>query len=128
MYVQLRCVLVHISKLNVKKYTMHPFHSYNILAIDIEIAKDDMRKTWEIVRKFARRWLDKVRRRLNAPKDLLHESVWLGNSKGVLDDTLKDLKELSGYDGVFERWDILIRGGHHSMQKEVTTNMSMRIV
>ncbi|XP_035703574.1 uncharacterized protein LOC118434365 [Folsomia candida] len=118
MYVQLRCVLVHISKLNVKKYTMHPFHSYNILAIDIEIAKDDMRKTWEIVRKFARRWLDKVRRRLNAPKDLLHESVWLGNSKGVLDDTLKDLKELSGYDGVFERWDILIRGGHHSMQKE----------
>jgi hypothetical protein len=43
------------------------------------------------------RWLEKVRRRLNAPKDLLHESVWIGKSKGILDDTLKYLKELSGY-------------------------------
>lgn len=34
------------------------------------MAKEITRKKWEIVRKFAMRWLDKVRRRLNAPKDL----------------------------------------------------------
>lgn len=51
----------------------------------------------ESVRKFAMRWLDKVRKQLNAPKDLQHESVWIGKSKGVLDETLRYLKELSGY-------------------------------
>jgi len=55
------------------------------------------RRVWEIVRKYARRWLDKVRRRLRAPKDLQHESVWIGKSKGVLDDMMKYLKEISGY-------------------------------
>lgn len=58
-------------------------------AARIAKAKELKAKKWEIVRKFAMRWLEKVRRRLNAPKDLLHESVWIGNSKSVLDDTLR---------------------------------------
>jgi len=64
----------------------------------IKKAKEIEEKKWAIVRKFAMRWLEKVRRRMNAPKDLLHESVWIGKSKGVLDDTLKYLKEISGYE------------------------------
>ncbi|OXA59280.1 uncharacterized protein LOC118434358 [Folsomia candida] len=83
---------------NASKRQRRVEHDRAMLPARIEMAKEITRKKWEIVRKFAMRWLDKVRRRLNAPKDLNHESVWIGKSKGVLDDTLKYLKELSGYE------------------------------
>jgi len=35
---------------------------------------------------------------LNAPKDVKHEGCWFGQSKGVLDDTLKYLRAESGYE------------------------------
>jgi len=50
-----------------------------------------------IVRKYAMKWLNRVRARLNAPKDLKHESAWTG-SKNVLDDTVKYLYQESGYE------------------------------
>lgn len=50
-----------------------------------------------IVRKYAMRWLNKVRERLNKPRDELHESVWYTQAKNNLQDCVKELYITSGY-------------------------------
>ncbi|CAL8112912.1 unnamed protein product [Orchesella dallaii] len=64
----------------------------------VEKRKAEAERILGIVRKFAMRWLERVRRRLHAPKDVKHESCWIGQSKGVLDDTVKYLRAESGYE------------------------------
>ncbi|ODN05716.1 Fibrous sheath-interacting protein 2 [Orchesella cincta] len=52
----------------------------------------------KIVRKFAMRWLNRVRERLNKPRDEKHESVFYSQTKNVLQDSMKQLIKDSGYE------------------------------
>ncbi|CAL8101052.1 unnamed protein product [Orchesella dallaii] len=52
----------------------------------------------KIVRKFAMRWLNKMRTRVNKPRDEQHESIWYSQTKHALHDGMKQLVADSGYE------------------------------